>query len=233
MNILLCTPTLGEVKTGYFTSVLRTVHYIDTIPDIQLEILTINNQLTQRARNILTHYFVENKKYTHLFFVDSDIEFSPEDFVKIARSGKPINCGLYPNKVYHWTPERCAKGRDFLVDFSAKIGGDGSVKKIDDHGLCEIDLAATGFICIERDVFEKLQDKVETFRYSKSVRMHDFWNCKVIDDEWMTEDYVFSRLAQDSGYSIYCDLSIQLIHIGDNGYTSDPMKVLLSREENN
>lgn len=236
MNILLCTPTLGQVKTGYFTSVLRTVHHVNTLPDIHLEILTVNNQLTQRARNILTHYFMKDKKYTHLFFVDSDIEFSPEDFIKVATSGKPINCALYPNKVYYWTPERCAKGRDFLVNFSARVNtnkmGETDVSSFDkESGLCEIDLVATGFVCIERGVFEKLQDKVETFKYNlNNERMHDYWNCKIIDDEWMTEDYVFSRLARDSGYTLYSDLTVQLTHIGDNGYTSNPMNVLLPNE---
>lgn len=231
MNILLCTPTLGQVKTGYFTSVLRTVHHVNNLPDIiHLDTLTVNNQLTQRARNILTHYFLKDKKYTHLFFVDSDIEFSPEDFIKVAMSGKPINCALYPNKVYYWTPERRAKGRDFLVNFSARGTDVSSFDKA--TGLCEIDLVATGFMCIERGVFEKIQDKVGTFKYSNE-RLHDYWNCKIIDDEWMTEDYVFSRLAQESGYTLYSDLTVQLTHIGDNGYTSNPMNVLLQQEGNN
>jgi hypothetical protein len=220
-NVLICTPTLGSVKSRYFTSILNTIVKVNDF-GIDVDVMTIDNQLTQRARNILTQYFVKHDKYTHLFFIDSDIGFSPNDFIKLVRSGQRVICGLYPNKVYLWDTDRCIKGRDFLVDFSSRIG-DEQLRTFDKKTqLCEIDKAATGFMCIERSVFEELKPAFDKYRYN-GEDVTDFWNCKVIDNEWMTEDYVFSHVLHQHDIKIMCDMTIQLTHVGENPYTCNPI----------
>ena len=60
-----------------------------------------NASLIPQARNQLTRDFMQTD-YSHMLFVDSDIEFDPEHVIAMLRSGKRIVGGTYPQKKIHW-----------------------------------------------------------------------------------------------------------------------------------
>ena len=57
----------------------------------------VRDSLVTRARNKLVTQFLESD-YTHLFFVDADISFTPDDFIRIVNVNKPIVTAPYPIK---------------------------------------------------------------------------------------------------------------------------------------
>ena len=46
---------------------------------------------------------MENKDATHLFFIDADIEFNPEDVLRMVAYDRPVVVGAYPKKALNWT----------------------------------------------------------------------------------------------------------------------------------
>ncbi len=49
--------------------------------------------------------FLENKEWTHLFWIDSDIGFSPEAALRLLQADYEIAAGVYPLKREEWPAE--------------------------------------------------------------------------------------------------------------------------------
>ena len=45
---------------------------------------------------------MENTDATNLFFIDADIEFNPEDILRMVAYDKPQTVGAYPKKAINW-----------------------------------------------------------------------------------------------------------------------------------
>ena len=60
-----------------------------------------NESLITRGRNTLVSFLWKTKK-PHLMFIDADIEFNPEDVLRMLAYDKPIIVGAYPKKALNW-----------------------------------------------------------------------------------------------------------------------------------
>ena len=66
--------------------------------------------LITRARNNCVATFLENKEWTHLFWIDSDIGFSAEAFYRLLLADKDVAAGIYPLKRENWPDEGVPAG---------------------------------------------------------------------------------------------------------------------------
>ena len=96
-----------------------------------------------------------------------------------------------------------------------------SILKIENN-LLEIKHGATGFMLIERDVFDKVREKTDSFIY-QGTRMNDYFPCKVVEDNYLTEDYAFCQMWRETGGKIWADMSICLNHEGFHSYQGNPL----------
>ena len=55
-----------------------------------------------RCRNDCVAYFLANPRFTHLFFIDADIGFTPEAASRLLRGDRDIAAGVYPLKRDDW-----------------------------------------------------------------------------------------------------------------------------------
>ena len=55
--------------------------------------------LITRARNNAVANFLANPQWTHLFWIDSDIGFSPQAAYRLLLSGHDVACGVYPSNM--------------------------------------------------------------------------------------------------------------------------------------
>ena len=62
----------------------------------------MNESLITRARNELARMFLDDEKFTHLMFIDSDIYFEHDSVDRLYSHDKSIVCGLYPKKEINW-----------------------------------------------------------------------------------------------------------------------------------
>ena len=58
----------------------------------------IRDSLITRARNKLVTEFLKQDNYTHLFFIDADVTFEPQQFIRVLLYDKPITAAPYPIK---------------------------------------------------------------------------------------------------------------------------------------
>ena len=66
--------------------------------------------LITRARNNAVANFLANPQWTHLFWIDSDIGFSPQAVYRLLLSDYDVACGVYPLKHENWPQEGLPQG---------------------------------------------------------------------------------------------------------------------------
>ena len=240
-HIFIATPCYGgQIGEPYFRSMMRLCILCNKY-DIPFTISTLANEsLVTRGRNTLTSFFMENSAATHLFFIDADIEFNPEDLLRMVAYDKPVIVGAYPKKAVNWDSIITAARSDesetadtieghssnYVVNFDFLKNEKGErtpqVQIVDN--LVKLKDAGTGFMCIKKEVIQKLFDAHPEMKYVNDINvdnkfepfMYSLFDT-MIDPEsrrYLSEDYTFCRLWQNLGGEVYLDPRTALNHVG-------------------
>jgi hypothetical protein len=240
-HIFIATPCYGgQIGEPYFRSMMRLAILCNKY-DIPYTVSTLANEsLVTRGRNTLTSFFMENPTATHLFFVDADIEFNPEDMLRMVAYDKPIVVGAYPKKAVNWDSIINAARRDeeetadtieghssnYVVNFDWLKDAEGnrtpSVQIIEN--LVKLKDAGTGFMCIKKEVIQQMFDNHPEMKYVNDINvdmkfephMYALFDT-MIDPEsrrYLSEDYTFCRLWQNMGGDVWLDPRTALNHVG-------------------
>ena len=174
--------------------------------------------LVSRARNASVAHFLSDPDNTHILFIDSDIEFEPEEVMRLLHVNQPVVCSGYAQKwlsedlmkeVFHSavTPpnplELCTKcSTHILRDEKGALPAPAPVM--------EGEYATTGFLLVQRRVFEHLMKKHPERKYVMDIDgylganadfFYDFFPVHINPNtkRYESEDYGFSRLWRESG----------------------------------
>jgi hypothetical protein len=213
-----------------------------------------NDSLVSRARNNLVAKAMHDPQMTHVLFIDNDITWSPFDILKLIIADKPIVGGAYPLKNYNWD-NLVNKTGDFdpskmksWVDKKNAHPILGNI--IDDKNMIQYNLVryninylnnsleiqgnltkvrhlATGFLMIQRVVFEKMMKAFPSSKYVDDVNFlhgdennyaYALFDCGVEDGHYFSEDWLFCKRWSKMGGDIWLDVSINLMHTGIEDY---------------
>jgi hypothetical protein len=250
-KFFIATPCYGGALTEpYFRSVIKLMTFFNQ-HKIPLAFGTIANEsLVTRARNVLVAYFL-NSDYTHLIFVDADIEFQVEDLLKLYVHNKDIVVGAYPKKGVNWShikegllmdPSRQhtnqqigALGSDYAINF--KFQNRESKTVAVENGLIKLHDAGTGFMMIKRETILKMIENYPDLKYNNDVQMggvdlkdnfYALFDTMIdpIDRRYLSEDYTFCRRWQEMGGDIWLDPSISLNHYGSFCFQGNPEMII-------
>ena len=258
-HIFIATPCYGgQLGEPYFRSMMRLAILCNKY-NIQYTVSTLANEsLVTRGRNTLTSFFMENQSATHLFFIDADIEFNPEDILRMVAYDKPIVVGAYPKKAINWNSiigaarnpdlnenEETIEGHssNYVVNFdfvSDKDGNKTPQVQIEDN-LVKLKDAGTGFMCIRKDVIQQMFDKHPEYKYVNDINVDQKFEPfmyalfdTMIDPEsrrYLSEDYMFCRTWQNMGGTVYLDPRTALNHVGHYTFRGNIRKLFTG--ENN
>jgi hypothetical protein len=257
-HIFIATPCYGgQIGEPYFRSMMRLAILCNKY-NIQYTVSTLANEsLVTRGRNTLNSFFMENSSATHLFFIDADIEFNPEDILRMVAYDKPVVVGAYPKKALNWTSiisaaraddsetEETIEGHssnyvvnfDFLKD---KDGNNTPQVQIEDN-LVKLKDAGTGFMCIKKEVIQQMFDAHPEMKYVNDINvdqkfepfMYALFDTMIDPDSrrYLSEDYMFCRTWQNMGGTIYLDPRTALNHVGHYTFRGNIRKLFTG--ENN
>lgn len=137
-----------------------------------------NESLITRARNYLVDEFLRAEEFTHLMFIDSDINFNPKDVLSLAvlsqQEDKPIIGGPYGKKCIAWERIRTAVDvgiADEDPNELSRFTGDfvfnpvQGTKELQIHEPVEVLEIGTGFMMCRREVFSKWKEAYPQFEY--------------------------------------------------------------------
>jgi hypothetical protein len=160
-------------------------------------------------RNDMAAYFLDSR-YSHLFWIDADIDFAPEAALKLLSLGENIAVGAYrikrPNGSY-----AAAKDGHQLTDLSQL------------NGPTEIDWAGCGFMLIKREVMETLAAASDKYYLEDGRVVPGLYASLCSNGFFQGEDLYWCQRAWIAGYRIVLDPTIRLGHIGQFVYGDPPV----------
>lgn len=196
-NVLIATPG-RNVEMPYLKSLLAT---LEVLNEQKITYKFINQYSSQvaaaREGTIMNDQFLDitgNKPllgkatYDKVIWIDSDIAWIPEDFLKLYHSDKDIISGVYVSDhgVLMYTPS--------------------DKKHLLEKEPIEITHAGFGFIAIKQGVFESMPRPWFQTRFMKQT---------IDGQEYLIpygEDYSWCVTARSCGYKIYLDPTVKVTH---------------------
>lgn len=177
--------------------------------DVRMQTIAMNSDVCNARNNVLTSFLESDSQ--RLFWIDSDIDFAAEDFIRLA-----------------WLSRRfqIVAAAYALKDDSGRIvlngvGGDNVEMNAD--GLVKAHSMGLGFTIVQREVLEK-------WSADKPRRRHPTVARDVIHAFRQTteggEDITFFNEARELGYTVWLDPTVKLGHVGPKVYRSDPAEAL-------
>jgi hypothetical protein len=213
-NIFIATPAYdGKVDTDYALS-MSEASFCSPLFQVKLTASIMGNgAFIDLARNLFVKQFLEDfKECTHLFFIDSDLKFPANAFIGLARSGLPICAGVY---------RRRQREEDYPVSWE-EHPTEGGFWVENDFLMCS--RVPTGFLCISRDVLQKMSDAAEKIKVKAQTgedkrNVARLFYTKIDDDgNFVGEDYCFcDDYKKIFGKPIPVWPDIDFVHAGYRG----------------
>jgi hypothetical protein len=207
VNVIICTPG-HSVMSGYLRSLL------DTIAALSSKNITFafSNEYASHVANAReatlnggkendlydTRPFKGQVTYDKLFWIDSDITWTPEDFMKLYESDKDIISGAYLLATGEVTAYPKISQKSFSFD---------EINEMKD--VVEIEGAGFGFIAVKSGVFESLS---RPWFQTATLIYKDPETDKETIVHITGEDISWCKRVLDNGYKIYLDPTVKLIH---------------------
>ena len=139
-SVYIAMPCYDSVKIGTMLSIVQLIQQLAK-SGIEVSINTMKSPLIHQARNYLTSLFLTTE-YTHMLFVDSDVEFKPEAVLRMLVAGKDICTTPYRVK----TEDTKLKVYHIELEKDAKL----------EAGLVELKVGPTGLMLIKKEVFKRI-----------------------------------------------------------------------------
>jgi len=207
--------------------------------------------LITRARNAISSMFIADTKYTHLLFLDADIQFNALGIGRLLEKAietDELVVGCYPKKYIdfdklieqarhpnrrHTTQQLLQRSMDYV--FGMDVGGEWTAEVKD--GFMEVAEAGTGVMLASRKVFDLLTEH-HPEKYVGELDVNydaispliakNFWTffeTAIEDGRYLSEDYAFCKLYRRAGGKIHMDVMSAYTHSGRMHYEGHVMQI--------
>ncbi len=237
MKVIIATP-FYELKgfSPYIQSLQATIRLL-TMHGIDWRFMDLSgDSYVHRARNTMCDTFLEDPDATDLFFIDSDMSWNPDAFVKMCLIQEEVIGASYPVKncwdawtsIPMWHEEN---GQSFL---RGKELGDGTA-------LIEALVIAGGFIRIKRSALEKFRKHYPDLWYREgssspanpAKKFTQFFGAESIDHQFYGEDHMFSKKIREMGIKMYIYPNVDIVHWGYKNFPGNYDQYLKSQKTQN
>jgi hypothetical protein len=164
---------------------------------------------------LLAKDFLESN-CTDLIFIDSDINFEPEDVLRLMAWTSEPKKGIVAG-----VPRVRGEEKVYisLLDYD-----ENNELTMNGMGLVRAKRVATAFMMVRRDVFETLVEAHPEWTYhdKKTDRMLPaLFDFKLTEEGYMGEDFLFCDRSREVGFEVWVDPTIKLGHMGVQEYLGD------------
>jgi hypothetical protein len=162
--------------------------------------------------------------FEETFWIDADVEFSPDAVQRLRSFRLPIACGIYARK-----------GARAIAAHTLPLTGQLSMGR-GSNAPVELLYAATGFLHVRREVYAAIREQLALPLCNAQFGrpMVPYFMPMIVNHDgreqsgdksphskghwYLADDYSFCERARQCGYKIMADPSIRLWHIGEYAY---------------
>lgn len=180
---------------------------------------TVQDSLVMQARNQILAQFMASDA-TDLVFIDSDIGWEAESFMRLISHDVPIVAGVYRRKIAS-------------VDFTVQFADRQAVERNRVTGLIEATRVGAGYLRLQRSAVERMIGAYPDLRYSqplpsgKTEERYALFDTSLVNNGFCGEDYTFCDRWRAIGGKIWVDPDIVLRHVGTTTYTGSLLDALV------
>ena len=205
LSVMIAIPINRDLPWQTNMSIVQTVCEIKDrkIPfDYQL---LVGGSIVQAVRSHLAHKFLKSKM-NRLFFIDSDMSWAPEDFIRVLAlsSVMPVVGAAYPAKK--------GPSTEFMINVIDPKA------KANEWGCLPIGGMGLGFTCVAREVMEKIAAESPIVTNDDGEKMPMTFRCGVEGGRFIGEDMNFFGDCRRHGYTVNVDPKIEIGHVGGKEY---------------
>lgn len=171
--------------------------------------------VVSRARNLLAQDMLESN-CDYLMFIDSDINFEPEDIFRLMAWGTDPKKGIVAA-----VPRTRNESKVYIATLDQDENKDLTMNAM---GLVRAKRVATAFMLVRREVFVTMTEAHPEWQYydTRSNRMIPcLFDFQLTEEGYMGEDFLFCDRARDLGFEVWVDPTITLGHMGVQEYTGN------------
>lgn len=207
INVAICTPSIGFMRTRYTTSLVRMMLHYQNTPVMGreeeprfLSYHVIEGSMISSAREEMVDDILGMEQTTHLLFIDEDMGFRQDALNRLLMRQMPFVACNYRMKIppCYFTTRK--------ADDSAWL----ETTK-DSRSLEEVLFTGMGFALIEKKVLEAVKKPRFSNEFIESY------------GKYTTEDRSFCIKARDAGFPVHVDhdTSKLVYHVGSYSYSWD------------
>lgn len=218
-SVFICTPIARHPVRQYTVALCKTLVHLQSLGIRAYIQQVVGNSNLPRARNELVAAFMASD-YDDMLFIDDDMGWRPNDVVRLLASDKALIGAVGCKKVVRPDADaekwclRTLKDEQFNQD---------------DMGAVEIEAIGTGFVKINRSVFERMKLAHPEWKRNGWPKMpentrkeyYQYFRFDPNDPDETGEDISFCQAWRRLGGTVWVDPSIQLLHVGEYEYTGN------------
>jgi hypothetical protein len=244
-KIFVATPVHSECSIHYTQALLKFQQQC-MINNILVSFSLLKSSLVTQGRNLCVANFLGDKtKFTHMLFVDSDIDFTFESITKLLAADKEVIAIPYPMKTINWDQiyEKVKEGKIKSADdlmhsgyiFPLKLDNmvnPGTTNEVTvTNGILEVSHAPTGCMLIKRQVFDKMikeypndfidQPTIINGKVISNPNMYNFFDTihDPVNRKYYGEDFGFCKKWTKIGGKCYVYIDDYISHVGEYQYS--------------
>ena len=235
ISIMVCTPVHSDVSMHY-TQALLEFQKICMLKNILVSFVILKSSLVTQGRNLCVSSLLNSEhKYSHLLFIDADINFTPESIFEMIALDKEVIAIPYPMKTINWDKvDRLSKEVKYknstelsTLGFTYPIKVEDTSNIIVQNNVIEVTHAPTGCMLIKRQVFDKMIEKYPNLEINqptilngeetKTKNLYNFFDTlhDPITKKYYGEDFGFCQKWTDIGGKCYCYIEDFITHVGE------------------
>lgn len=171
--------------------------------------------VVSRARNLLAQDMLDSK-CDYLLFIDSDINFEPDDILRLMAWGSDPKKGIVAA-----VPRTRSEDKVYIANLDYDENQELTMNRM---GLVRAERVATAFMLVRREVFVTLEATHPELKYydKRSDRtVPCFFDFKLAEEGYIGEDFLFCDRAREVGFEVWVDPAITLGHMGVQEYVGN------------
>lgn len=229
-KLFIATPMYGGMANGLYVKSCLDLQGMMSQYGVETRFsFLFNESLITRARNYLVDEFLRSG-FTHLLFIDSDIDFNPQDVLALLALDKDIIGAPYPKKSINWRNIAAAVQQNPNVEAGRleAVAGDyvfnpvPGTKQFNVSEPLEVMEIGTGYMMVKRAVFDVFREKYPHLNYRPdhagqanfdgSRYIHAYFDT-VIDNNYTYQDVHNLMVKAAEGHDVKEDFK-KLLELG-------------------